>query len=246
LHSLRITQAGNEELTLSNDEQRVPWKVEVKWSTSGRLSLRFGIEYAGWNVEHAVTAARFHRLLSTGCAITLRDYVTGQLFFETPEAVADSSEVSEGWEEVLRALVKIQTATGTAFTVPDRDIVAEEVMEILETAEKTETGRVSGPLRGSGSLDLHGDPQNALDTFESESSYSLRLTGTDHATVLGMDIDLGEVEHIITGARLSTAEAERLREQVAETPGEQDYRVTFEFAEPARFTSRYSRWPMRS
>ena len=186
-------QVGTEEVTLSNSQQPVPWKVTLIINiATRRWKITFSFPEENLNVTQALQAIRLQQALAGGGEIKILNLING---FEFPTVRFDpmAITVDERWAKLLEELVFIQKKTTVLLTVPSRNIDRDEAVRILVTADILRTGRA----RLEGSEWPVNSPvskaKEAAQAFAEESVHHITMNDrTGHVmNVLDTEIPLG-------------------------------------------------------
>jgi len=210
---LRVVQAGEEEITLTNADQRLPWFLTLIWNRlAKRTQLQFVARQMGASAKRLLEAARFASAFSSpNCTLTIEDADTGLWLLSGPRPALNMDEPDEHYLQLLERLVIIGRRCGTPVSVPDRDLAPDEISAVNMLWQAVQHGSVATRVSG---VDLAVRPGRAgdfLSVIEEKPTTTMRILAHDTATLFGVELDLGQVVRVIEGMRLSADDTERLR-----------------------------------
>lgn len=190
---LETVQVGTEEVTVSNDQQPVPWKVRLVINVaSERWNITFKFAQDLLNVTQALQVVRLQRALSSGGQIKIVNLISG---FEMPAVQFTPMEISldDRWVKLLEELVFIQQKTFIPITVPPRDIDRDEAIRILVTAEILRTGKAKLEHNELPITSPLSKAKQAAEAFADEALHRITINdpGEHTMSILDTEIPLG-------------------------------------------------------
>jgi hypothetical protein len=235
---------GTEEITLSNEDQPVPWKFSITLNhKEKRFQMNYKMSYP-LNVREALEAFRFADAMSKGGHVRIEHLATGMLLVDQDIAGGSAPPVRSVWLEALEKLVLIQRKTETLIAVHESQIVDRGVLSLIfSVAEIIETGHASikaGALDTSGGVEL---ARNLLTHLGSSEPKSIALTvEAQPVSIFGVDVDLGPVAYVCEQVYLAKEDAEALDEALKSASPESTFPIHLSVAEGASFQAWYQRW----
>lgn len=240
----RAVRVGTEEMTLTNEDQDVPWNITlVVPLESGKCDFQISMNAEGSLITSTLKVARFVQVIADG----------GYLSIQTIEASAELATfevppgqfpvpVEDEWIEFLEKARMIQEATGVTLRIPEDGLTEEDIESVYRAAHIIDKGMET--LEGVESVTISLKPegvQNALDSLCGDRS-QLYLKGRHKVGVLGREIDFGPKEIRWSSPPLPGEERERLRERVEEASDEEEIPVTIPIDERSNPTITYLQW----
>ncbi|MBA3342391.1 MAG: restriction endonuclease [Gemmatimonadaceae bacterium] len=236
---------GEEQVTLQNSAQRIPWHFEFLVNTK---TQDFGFSYdftQSQNQNVAVHVRRWQLLnaLSKGGLLEVTDAMTGLTFVSArfPTGVAPPPNQAE--LSLLQVVLSIQTMTKTPISIPLKSITNDEIVTALHTEGGIRTGIVI-VRSASAFADVERRVADAIVSHSPDAgSYQIELSETSPVFVFGTEVPVGPRQTTVTGIRFSDAEKARLVQVLSEQPDEDNIRVNFEGEDGGLVaTIRYLNW----
>ncbi len=242
---LRVTQSGTDEVTLTNEHQLVPLKLQMVISRRDReLRQTWKVEIKDANVHEVLQALKFHNAVAAGGTLRAVHLQTGLLIVE--RAIGPGEAGIEGsdpfWLEVLEELDFIQQKIEIPIRLPGRDISTDEAWEILETARILRDGRLESESAGwtlgveKGFLDEH------FSRFHPGLPHCMAIKQDEEREILGVRFDMGE--RIVSCARayVSKAEAKRAKAAARRLGDNDSVHITFKPFDKCPVIVEYPKW----
>ena len=238
----RVTRAGSEELTLSNDQQSLPILVTQIVNLKSRAP-RLSIVPKETAVAAPVLLDILHvqRCFAKPCQVRVTMLETG-LPLVDGRRNAVSFIIDPEWVQAVADLAAIQDRVGQAILIPlDRDFTLQEeqtitkLRRILRDPVLIETWNYANvPRRGADAL-------AELEALVRQNSNELVLVQAEEVTLFGATFSLGVIRHILQDARL--ANEVEIREQLA-AGVDDDAEIQFRFVpgDNSNVVSDYSTW----
>lgn len=188
-----VVQAGTEELTLSNEQQPVPWTLKVIFNMAEkRFGLNYNINYDNLNVTQALQFLRFHRAIGEGGELRIITLDSG-LQFSIPFSKSRNDTNLNQWIQLFDEVAFIQSKTNIPISVPNHGVSSEEAKAIFMAAEIIRTGRAEMKVASWPVESRLIQAQSALEGFSEQSIHSLTLNYEEghKVTIFGSEIPLG-------------------------------------------------------
>lgn len=241
---LEAVQVGTHEVTLTNANQDVPWKVElvVRFANGGYGRFRLDATITGASASRASEMVAFARALPAGGNMTVRsvDHDCQLAKFEVSPSPVDI--LFDDYTQVFcDAAKKIQDATGRLIVIPDRDLTAGEYEHVLRVARIVTAGResVSCPVP----MELTRDGlEKALEALGGDKPVPLYLRGNAVCSLLDTDIDLGPFCITWTEPPFANARIQKLRQVHRTLASDETYPLQLTL-EDRNAVAVYEDWP---
>lgn len=237
---LRTTQAGTDEVTLSNSKQEVPWKITL---VMNRVEIsahcRFNITYEG-NAHQVLDAFRFQRVISKPASVRVIDLGTGfelMRFRLGTESNPCPPGIDDVAFELAEKLALIQSKAEVLIPWRAGKIGAETVMHIFEVAEIVQNGKLVHEIE---SLTMRGERGVAEKVLAMSGQVGVLKTVSqeDHIVeVFGQRVSLGRVMTICHGVYVANPDLENLKLQMEDAS-----RGTFDFVLTAKDGALHERY----
>jgi len=208
------SRIGTEELTTSNEQQAIPFKVTIRFnrggSRQGTFSYDFSAAEASAFTQHKAIGIQAH--LSRGGLLLCEDLATGtrhQMLQVAPEEIPHpGEEYLELWGHVA----EIQRRTGAIIPAPSRlHFTDDDVSKILSVLAVLKDGKGTGSrpsltvaMKAAGVRDLFRDRQDGL------LGEVIAETPEHAMQVLDVAVPLGPVRLHYELARIPPAELARI------------------------------------
>jgi predicted HTH domain antitoxin len=141
---LKAVRVGTEEITLDNEGQAVPWKVQLVLNyREKRYQFQLGLNFVGMNVNQALYALRFSEAVATGGDLRITHLNTGLLLLHANVGPDDHLRQQPHWIKTLERLNVIQKKTDTLLALPEKEMTLEEFRHIYQVANIVETGHAT-------------------------------------------------------------------------------------------------------
>lgn len=224
---LEEIRRGEKEITLSNESQNSPWKVQQVLLREDFKQSTFTIRFSdvGLNVKPALDGWRFWEALSQGGVVTIEWQETGQRFGRTKISPGVYPAPDPRLIELLEALVLIQRELPVRFDSPDY-ISSEDARLIFIASQILETGR----------SDLTPEPVLMDSRIEQAREIIQRFDGGATATISSY---VEDVSFAVLGRQLSfgpmattrevhvpAEQLQKLREEIEVAPAEQMFHLS--------------------
>jgi hypothetical protein len=132
----RTIQGGSNEVTMSNDDQPIPFRIRLSFEkNSPRGGFSYSVTLAGEGVHWLVYALEFERILAKGPTIYLYSLTDGFRCRVCDVPVGEIEPPDEHFLDLAKKVVRIQELTRTKIAVPDRCYFTSEDCEAILTIE---------------------------------------------------------------------------------------------------------------
>lgn len=141
---LICTQAGQEEITLTNEDQPIPFKVQLI-IRKGRPDIDIQIHMAHnapLNVHQQLFQMRLRSCLSKPYSMRFTHLETGQLVCSATSQTGWGETPNDDFIDALQALDKLQMKTGKLIHIPERNLNDEEYQDIAMLRSLFHTGKL--------------------------------------------------------------------------------------------------------
>lgn len=189
-----VMQAGTEEITLNNDQQPVPWKVQLVLNTKEkRMRFQYTVDFSGVNVKRELEALRFQQAMAKGGVFKMEHLDTGLELARMPITPGLLEVPDPHWIELVEKLAFIQSKVRIPLVIPDREVTIEDARRVFATAQKLEIGQAKLGAEEWTIEVTRESAQKMLELFESGKplSFSIELDETEE--MFGVTIPLGSV-----------------------------------------------------
>lgn len=137
-------RGGDEEITFSNEYQKVPWRITVVFNRTDHTSVfHYKIESLGMNVKRILDAVKFNHAIAKGGILTVEHLDSGLTLNQMKVASGMVETPPKFLFDILERLVFIQQKTGTLIHVPPEDLLFGAAEMVRETAHKIEHGEMT-------------------------------------------------------------------------------------------------------
>jgi hypothetical protein len=190
-----VAQHGNEQITLDNETQPVPWKVQVMIDKrGGKSQIKFNFKTTGVNTWQALQQIQFARVMSKGAILRTRNVATNLLIDETSIASGKHQAFDERWVALVESSYFIQTTLRIPINLPEQ-ITNEDANNVFLTEHILKTGRAGGtaaPWIVEATVEA---ALNGLAVFKEENTQAVTLVMRDvyETNVLGTKVVLGPI-----------------------------------------------------
>lgn len=236
-------RSGTEEMTLTNESQRVPWRLTLIANFQTYIiNFNMYIERDGVNVKRLLEGWRFLEAMSKGGTFLIEDDTTGFPILQQKIDPQPFNQPFPEWMEMLEKLLFIQRKTRIPLSVPRRPIQFGELNEIYETALILEKGRMMPKdITFTGEIRLG---RVILNHFESGKPLFLRAIRPDQTKqVFDTTIPVGAVAVTVHNGYLSAEDIANLRNAIEASTNEKDQiSVCFKSEEDRQITADYIDW----
>lgn len=243
LIDLAVAQSGDEEATLSNEKQQVPWRVTLVMNRLERkFRLHFRLDFDGVNVRQGLTMARFQEAYRRGGHLAMRHLESGLEVMSAVLAPGTIEPAPEGWPDLLEKLAFIQEKTGAHLFMPKEDITVEAVRTIIRTADKIATGVAT---YHAASVDLSFEAAEYAEVAAQLSELSLvnlRLPLADSVTIFGVEVPLGPAVAIVEGGTVTAEQLHAVAEQAMKAAQDELVTLTVAVGEGKLVRVEYEQW----
>lgn len=193
---LRAVQQGTDEVTLSNQQQSVPLKLEFKLRPREKtMTIRWWIDKTRkLNVREALRIEKLFHLASQGGEIRLISAASDLPFAKSTVAPGQVAAPNAArMIRLLEALATIQSKAKVTITWPDREISVKEAMAAFSLARVLETGHVEITAQHFCIISTPEKIGCSLNEFKNEVPLRTYLAGENitPVTILDLSINLG-------------------------------------------------------
>jgi len=217
---LQVESIGSKQLTLSNSEQEIPWRILMVGDREGhRMEYNFSRNKGAWNVRAELEAAEFWEGLSTGGHLSVISLETGLELIGGDLPESPDTAPQPGWLELLSAVKFIQERTGVPITVPDRSILGEEAAFALEYAARLRNGATKMSV-DSLTVEVDRNVQESLiRELRKPDGPPLTLTQSEEIQIFDTPVPLGRVVYTCR-ANIPDEEEARINAHLSESEEE--------------------------
>lgn len=219
----RNVRRGDEEVTLDNSHQALPWKFEMVLNREGgRWKIMYSTKSAPPNVRRELDALLFREAMSKGGTLRMEYAESGLDLPEISVAADVITDPDPRWKRLVEKLVLIQEKVQIPLTVPvpreneSGTIAAEDERAIYETTQKLETGRASFELESWETAVGTSVAKKFIDLFEKGEPVSISFSYEDEVVdVLSVAISLGPAVHTCQYTSMTEEDLRALKESAA-------------------------------
>jgi hypothetical protein len=238
-----VIQAGTEEITLNNDQQPVPWKLQLVLNTKeDRMCFRYTVDFTGVNIKRELEALRFQQAMAKGGVFRMEHLDTGFELAKMPIAPGVLEAPDPHWIALIEKLVFIQRKVHIPLAVPDREVSIEDARTIFATARKLETGQATLKAEEWTIGVTRGSAQTALELFEGGKPLPFSLKVDETEEILGVTIPLGPVILTCKEAYIAEEDLNALRAAIATTTPGETVPIRFKPFEGCPIQAEYPNW----
>lgn len=191
---MEIVQMGNDELTLKNDKQQVPWQFTFVINFANKsFNYEFVNKFRGFNVSQHLKSLQFFASMFEDGETSLFHVDTEFKIVDSEKQALNSKENFDAWFRLLEALVLIQQKTSTFFNLPDKIITNEEAEKIYEVEQIIKNGKINGIPSPFTSLTPLDTAKEIIETLKNETTHRIFFRYQDNIKleILNKKIDLG-------------------------------------------------------
>lgn len=191
---LQVVQQGTEEITLNNDNQKVPYKLTLIISSKqNSLKFDFNYKFRGYNVyQHLQGLKLFLSMFEEG-ETNIFSLDTGLKIVNADKSIIEPKENFDRFIELFEALVLIQEKVPVLLTIPEPNPMDEDIKNIFEVAEIIKNGKLTGevpelitdvPLEGA---------KRSIKIFENEAINYIVVSYSEgwRYNILGKEVNVG-------------------------------------------------------
>ncbi len=242
---LKIIRAGQEEITLTNDEQGIPVKVALVLYLSDQtvrnVGMEIGVQYSSANVHQLLTLHKLQSCLSKPFLAQVVDIDTGITICDVKQNVGVVDPPYSDLMEVLEDLAAIQVKLKKPIVIPERDFTDEERQTIAQLRTIVQKGKIEGTWNTASFSLLPEDARRTLNTFEGGKTSNLIFQREEIAELFSVQLPLGTVTTIIEQAKLIN-ETEVRNQLANELNDESTIQLMFVAGENNKQYSEYPDW----
>jgi hypothetical protein len=240
---LNSMQAGMEEMTFANDQQPVPWKLQLVLNVKEkRMHFRYTANFMGVNVKRVLEALRFQQAMAKGGVFKMEHLDTGFELAKMPIAPGVLEVPDPHWIELVEKLVFIQSKVHIPLVIPDREVTIEDARRIFATAQKLETGQAKLGAEEWAIGVTRESAQTMLELFESGKPLPFRLAADETEEIFGVTIPLGPVILTCKEAYVAEEDLNALRAAIATTTLGETVPIRFKPFEGCPIQAEYPNW----
>jgi len=215
---MRVIKGGKEEVTLSNKQQKTPFRFKLIWGSDGWMTINVTLSLRGRKLtaEDERHAFSVRQAFAAGGRLQMIPLDTGKkhpkIDMEFDAGLMPAPDLE--YMDILDKLIVIEKKINKKVDLPDQDITRKERAHITElyailttgffeesTQESTLT--ISGPKEADERLTLI---KGLIETYREKENFSMNMTGDDCAVSLfGQEIFLGPFLREITAKVSPTA-----------------------------------------
>ena len=146
LIELGTNYVGEEEVTLGNDQQPIPFKFRLTIHTASRnLNFRYDFTEAETSAHSLLRSVEFQMALAQGGTLIFEEYETGHRFATSHITPGNTELPGEAFVDLLRKLAWIQRQLGTEIPLPLREFFDDkDIEDILSVETILRTGKFFG------------------------------------------------------------------------------------------------------
>jgi hypothetical protein len=239
---LKVAQVGKQEATLNNEEQPVPWKIQLTVNRQG-FTGHYRLEETAVNAKQYLEYLQFQQAVSTGEILRIEQIDTGLDILRAPLQRDAQPPVDPRWLELVERLAFIQQRIGHVLIIPDRDIT-DELRTILDVAQILDTGELVLPFND---LSISGDKdfaQSALNAFADGEPKAICISSGEEQSeeIFGVSISLGLSELYCPSAYMTVERIAELERALEEGQMDDSIPITLEPFQGAEIRVRYPKW----
>lgn len=243
---LRVTQNGQDEITLTNDHHPAALKIRmVLKSCNQEAKQNYTVEIQGSNAYEVLRALRFHNALAAGGTLKILHWETGIPIGGQKIIPGESGlkSISPFWMEILEKLNSIQQKIRVPIEMPGRNLTKEESQEILEIAAILREGRLElQPKDWTIGIEKRR-VKEFFDNMPPGKPQPLCMED-DHVQceILGVRIDMGKRVVRCAQAYISKAEAKRVHERVKHLKETESVTIKMKPFDKCPLVAEYPKW----
>lgn len=225
---LKNISSGKKQAIVSNEHQDHIFRIKIILDFTDKDTLHsykanasITLNSKEFNLRDQLLVDRYYYALSKGAKIYFEDMETGKPFTYPGFLKFDNPPDRPKWIPILEALLLIQTATQTQFSVP-KSLSDEEVKLILNIAYVIKNGIGKGDVKFTWEL----DSQIIQDMLDKESAIEFSKYSEDQPVIQGKRVNLG-ISWITCNPVISGDEQLRLSEELKKKPEQARHLVEF-------------------
>jgi len=239
-----VIQVGTEETTLANEQQTVPWKMNIVFNKAEkRADFSYKLNLVNANVAQVLQALEFHNAVSEGGELRMVSLETG-LDFRVPFPKGNASNIEPRWMRVFEDLAFIQSKTSILIALPERNITSRDARTITTTAEIIRTGRATGKVVSWPVKSHLPQARSALEGFSNQLVHSITLNQKDGQTVtiFGIEIFLGAAVLFCDKTYITKKDLSKLKTAIATAKSDDTIRYSIRPYKGCSTEARYLKW----
>ncbi len=231
---LQFIRGGTNEILLSNETQKVPWRFSLV-SNNVNQTTRFSYDYNlnGFNVYQQFSAIKFMRALEKGGTFHIKNKVTGLDL--PPQAIPEMKDkfVTKNLLTLVENLLIVQTKTDLTFSLPARDISSEEFDDVMVAMEILTNGTALSPVESVSIALEKSEAEKAFNSFKGGEITKViyKSEKPEQMTIFDQVVELGTYL-FVADCYLDEEEIRRLRNKTV-WKGKAAIDLNFKLKEPA-------------
>lgn len=242
---LKVTQAGEEEITLSNDHQALPVSVTLVLSPANQraqISIGFRRPFSP-SVSALLLNARLQTCFGKQYIARVVDYETGMALLETRKTIsAPTSSPPPSTVAMLKDLAEVQKKVKRTIVFPKRELTDDEVRTIEALRVILREGRLMGTWNKVAMAFAPDDARNVLHAFENEKVQPISRVHEDVEGLFGIELPLGQVRTTLLTAQLENEDEVRAKLEKKEANNETEIEFRFVPATSNRVVREFLDW----
>lgn len=224
---LKIIRSGREEITFSNEDQNIPFHIEIQMKKSLHANVTWNFNVVGQNTYWLLQSIRFQKIGSTCKQLVLRDTMTGIEYNMGLTDYMCEQEPPKEFEEIVQKLFLIQNKTRTPIRIPERDFTNADFnrIEWIEAILKT-GNQLSPPSNFRVTINPATKGFEFLASLLDKPGQSFSVTLPMHyERILDTDIPLGPVDLSSSSIKIHPEDIDNCRRFFREERKEQSISV---------------------
>lgn len=225
---LKKVRGGKKESVLSNEHQNHFFQVKIIFDltyneqpNTYKAEIKLSVSRSEDNIKNQLLMDRFLAVAYKGAKFYFENVDTGMPAGSIAYIKAEETLDHPKWIPILEALLQIQTATQTQFSVP-KSLSNDEINLILNIAYVIKNGISKGDVKYT----MEVDSLIIQDMLDKEPNIDFSTYSEDRPVIQGKRINLG-MSWITCNPVISEDEQIRLREEIKKTPEQVRHLVAF-------------------
>ncbi|WP_420641252.1 hypothetical protein [Candidatus Leptofilum sp.] len=241
---LKELHSGTHEITFSNNDQPVPWKISLAFnSEKNQFMLHYEASLHGTTPKRALEAIHFQQVLANGCTLTIEHLDTGFELQKQKISAGSTKEPDPFWVDLVEKLAFIQNKTRVPIIIPDDHLTDEDFKAIHIIFEGLKTGRLLVSMKAYMiELSDRGIAEKVLESFGKGESMPVNLSGIEISEMLfGIPIPLGVANIELEDVYIADEHLGILRETL-KNQEEENIRIVFSLSEGSNIKAEFLNW----
>jgi hypothetical protein len=238
---------GEEEITLSNEQQAIPFKFKlaIPLVVDRAANFHFDFSAADSTATSLLRSSEFLAALAEGGVLSFEEYDTGKRLFSLVTS-GTVEHPGKGFIDLLRKLIWVQRQLGVVIHLPERVFFTDEdIKDILEIETILKSGHFLGSCSEVAITFKPGAPRQLLKEHPDGFLGEMKIVQEYRYNILGTELLLGPVELRSQRVRIDPRQLEELSKRTEWSDTDEAPAVRL-IPEEGSFDVKFRNWPRES